>query len=272
MTCSPVLRLETYITIKKGMKQRLKDIEKHGRVTIKTMKNIMGKNSGKIISSGNGKMPGYTQGTSALFCQIGAKLRKNNPNSSCAVCYVFKGNFRFDTVQKGLKQASFAVEFFEKQQDYSLWVESLSNRIKQLCIIKKTYLDGKIIAEKDNRWFRFHDSGDIQSEKHLTAINTIAILNPDVKFWIPTREIKFVKAFLKNNQDFADNLCVRISCMTMKEGPKDYKTGLTTSTIDYSEATDNCIAPMQGGSCDGELMSCRKCWDRSVPNTNYKLH
>jgi len=183
-----------------------------------------------------------------------------------------KGNYRYSTVIEGLTLNSIGIAFYESLQDYSVWVIALAELIRRRCIVKEIKdEDGNVIAIEDNTWFRFHDSGDIQSVLHMKAINDIAILNPSVKFWIPTREGKFVKEFLKNNTK-ASNLTIRISAHIRTKKASDFGTGLCTSTIEYAESEHHCIAPKQGGSCDGEIMNCRNCWDENISNVDYKAH
>ena len=105
----------------------------------------------------------------------------------------------------------------------------------------------------------------------INAINEVAKNNPSVSFWLPTREYKFVQKFMKNNT-FADNLTVRLSAHMIGKKPQDFNTGLPTSTVSFDDSEHHCIAPKQDGACDGELASCRNCWDPSIPNVNYYIH
>jgi len=242
------------------------------KLTLKEIRACLGKlGSGKIISNRNSKMPGYTISTTAHQCKTGAKLAKIK-GSICSKCYAFNGNYMFTSVQKGLQQNSIAIEFFEQSRDYTIWIVTLSELIRRRCIVKEIKDKvGNVIAIEDNTYFRFHDSGDIQSIEHLNAINEVAKNNPTVSFWLPTREYKFVQAFMKNNT-FADNLTVRLSAHMVGKKPQDFKTGLSTSTVSFDASEHHCIAPKQDGACDGELASCRNCWDKDVKNVNYKIH
>lgn len=268
--CSNAINQMTLARLQKYYKSV--DLTDPSKVMFKELNALVGKKPGHhAISKKNSKMPGYVFSTSAFYCQTGSNLW-NTKNSACNGCYAMNGNYRYEKVVQGLTLNSIGIAFYESLKDYSVWIIALSELIRRRCIIQEIKdKDGNVIAIEDNSWFRWHDSGDIQSVLHLEAINKIAILNPSVKFWIPTREGKYVKQFLKNNTK-ASNLTIRISAHMRNKKASDFGTGLPTSTIDYPEAKHRCVAPMQNGSCDGEIMNCRNCWDPTIDNVDYKAH
>ena len=70
----------------------------------------------------------------------------------------------------------------------------------------------ELISRKEKSgFFRWHDSGDLQSVDHLKAIVQIARNLPRIKFWLPSREIKIIKDYLKDSGSIPDNLNIRIS-------------------------------------------------------------
>ena len=44
------------------------------------------------------------------------------------------------------------------------------------------------ISNKKTKFFRWHDSGDIQDLKHLAKIFEVAKRTPGIQHWLPTRE------------------------------------------------------------------------------------
>jgi hypothetical protein len=130
----------------------------------------------------------------------------------------------------------------------------------------------KLIGNKP--FFRWHDSGDLQSVDHLAKIATIARHLVNTTFWLPTREYDIVKDFLKT-ESIPVNLVIRLSAM-FKDQPaklpqslKGYANILTSTVHDQTELTGfKCVAPSQGGKCG----SCRACWDNTVTNVSYKAH
>ena len=91
------------------------------------------------------KMPGPAHNLPAVACKTGAKLVKI-PGSVCAGCYALKGRYRFNNVQ-----ASAASQAASARRPRAGWMRWCAHhRVK--------------------KWFRWHDSGDIQSIKHLENI------------------------------------------------------------------------------------------------------
>lgn len=258
-----LLRLKKYQSV---------DLSEPSKLTIKELHALCGKsNTARVISDRNSKMPGFTLSTSAFACKIGSKLHKIE-GSICKNCYALKGNYIFPTVIKGLMTASIAIAYYDYKKDFTPWIVALSELIRRRCIVKDIKdAEGNKIGSVDNTFFRFHDSGDIQSTIHLDAINKVALNNPSVSFWLPTREGKIVKSFLENNT-IADNLCIRLSAHKIGVEPLSFGLDLPTSTVEWADSEHHCIAPKQGGSCDGHLSSCRNCWDPNIPNVNYKKH
>ena len=115
------------------------------------------------------KMPGPAYNLPAQRCITGAKLVKV-PGSVCAGCYALKGRYRFKNVQDALNRRLKALED-------PRWVEAMVELVT---------------GEKHFRW---HDSGDIQSEKHLLNIFEVCKRTPATAHWLPTREARFLCLF-----------------------------------------------------------------------------
>ena len=182
------------------------------------------------------KMPGPAYNLPAWACKTGAKLRKV-PGSPCYGCYAFKGRYNFSNVQLALKRRLEALES-------PLWVDAMVTLIK------------------GQEFFRWHDSGDIQSEQHLKNIFEVCKLTPETKHWLPTQE----REYLKDPEAVPANLIIRLSGSKI-DGPSPKAWPWTSSVVTSSEAR-TCPAPEQGNSCG----SCRACWDKSTPNVAYGKH
>ncbi len=134
------------------------------------------------------------------------------------------------------------------------------------------WVDAMTIAingTESSGYFRWHDSGDLQSLEHLTKIVQIAKNLPNIDFWLPTREYSIVAEYVKQNGAFPDNLTVRLSAYMIDGQPPvglAKRLGLTTSGVSTSGFT--CPSSSQGNKC----LSCRACWDKNVSNVNYKKH
>ena len=118
------------------------------------------------------------------------------------------------------------------------------------------------INSKKVKYFRWHDSGDVQNLDHLNKIYEVCRLTPDVKHWMPTRE-----AWTKDHlASCPDNLIVRFSVpMIDQEAPASWP---HTSTVTTKPGKRTCPAPTQGNKCK----DCRACWDKTVKNICYGEH
>jgi hypothetical protein len=118
------------------------------------------------------------------------------------------------------------------------------------------------ILRHKSKWFRWHDSGDIQSLDHLKKIFVVCNLTPDVNHWLPTREASVVA--LVTPEEVPVNLIIRISATKVDGNPPTFWP--YTSSVVTEKKT--CPAAEQDNKC----LSCRACWDKSVPNVAYGKH
>tara|TARA_R100001086_G_scaffold114868_1_gene58673 strand:- start:492 stop:803 length:312 start_codon:yes stop_codon:yes gene_type:complete len=102
----------------------------------------------------------------------------------------------------------------------------------------------------------------------LNKIIIICENTPKIKHWLPTREVKIVKDYLKIYKKFPKNLVVRVSS-SMIDG-KPLKSFRLTSTVHYKEKPIgyDCPSRFQQNKC----ADCRTCWDKRVNNVSYHKH
>ena len=186
------------------------------------------------------KMPGLSYSLPAWECKTGSKLRKIK-GSVCASCYALKGNY---TRYKAIKAAQYVrLEALKDQR----WIAAMV---------------AQIIRQK---YFRWHDAGDIQSMEHLYKIFRVCELTPETQHWMPTREAQFLSQIENPTVEVPDNLIIRMSSHMVDQGPVKFWPWTSTVT---STGGATCPAPKQGGKCG----DCRQCWDRSTPNISYGKH
>ena len=183
------------------------------------------------------KMPGLSYSLPAWECKTGAKLRKI-PGSVCAGCYALKGNY---TRYPAIKAAQYVRL---KAITHPDWVRAMVAQVKR------------------QKYFRWHDAGDLQSLEHLKKIFEVCRLTPDTKHWMPTREAQYLK--LVDPATVPSNLIIRMSSHMIDQGPVSFWPW--TSTVGSSSRT--CPAPDQGGKCG----DCRACWNRDIRNVEYGKH
>jgi hypothetical protein len=114
------------------------------------------------------KMPCHSWSTPAKYCKTGKKLAQVS-GSICADCYAAKGFYRMPNVKNCLEKRFQSLSHPE-------WVSAMTLSIS---------------GSEGSGFFRWHDSGDIQSVEHLEKIVQIAKNLPNIQFWIPTREYSF---------------------------------------------------------------------------------
>lgn len=223
------------------------------------------------------KMPGWGFGLSALDCNVGGRLR-DVKGSTCSGCYAMKGRYAFSTTQKAQRRRwDILSADLAPGGDVEGWVSAMVFLITREAAKTERALanyDGEdptgwLASEgiRDNRWFRWHDSGDLQSVRHLWVICEVARQTPGVRHWLPTREYQVVRTFKAMGGEIPPNLTVRLSAH-MVDG-KAPGMGLPTSTVssDGIPGEGSCPAPTQGGECK----ACRACW-LSPGNVDYHIH
>ena len=180
------------------------------------------------------KMPGLSYSLPAWECKTGSKLRKVK-GSVCSACYALKGNY---TRYKAIKAAQY--DRLEKIKN-SLWVAAM------------------VVQVKRQKYFRWHDAGDVQDLEHLKKIYSVCKLTPEVKHWMPTRE-----AWIKNHlASKPDNLVIGFSPPMI--GQRNDSWPNSSMVV---ETGASCPAPSQGGKCG----SCRQCWDSNIKVVSYGKH
>ena len=184
------------------------------------------------------KMPGLSYSLPAWACQTGAKLRKI-PTSPCFGCYAFKNNYiRYPAIKAAQYRRLDAI-------NHPQWTRAMAVQIK------------------NQKYFRWHDAGDIQSVEHLRKIFEVCRLTPDTHHWLPTQERQYILAV--NADEVPDNLIIRLSGSRV-DGPAPKAWPHTSSVV--TDGTASCPAPSQGGKC----LDCRACWNKSVANVSYGKH
>ena len=198
-----------------------------------------------IVSLGKtSKMPCPSYNTPAQLCVTGSRLRKIK-GSTCSGCYAMKGNYLYPDVNKGLKKR---FDAFKKKN----FVEGMSMMINHYA--------------KKSGYFRWFDSGDLANEDMLKKIIMICKKTPTIKHWLPTREAKIIKDYLKKEK-FPSNLLVRVSAPMIDGKPLKFR---WTSTVHHKKNPigHDCPSRFQENKC----MDCRACWDRKVKNVSYHKH
>ena len=201
---------------------------------------MLKKEANEIVGglSAPGKMPCPSINLPAVACVTGAKLAQV-PGTTCHGCYALKGRYRFQNVKDAMARRLAAL------QD-SRWVRAMV-----------TLMEGR-------KYFRWHDSGDIQSAWHLKRILEVCRQTPATSHWLPTREAQLLA--LMDPDIIPKNLIIRLSA-TKVDGAAG-KSWPWTSTVTTDHGSRTCAAPDQKGKC----LDCRACWNRDIKNITYAKH
>jgi len=185
------------------------------------------------------KMPGPSFNLPATACITGAKL-VNVKGSTCSGCYALKFRYNFKKAKKAMARR------LAKLHD-PRWVDSMV-----------TLIDNDPVM-------RWHDSGDIQSAKHLTNIFEVCNRTPDTQHWLPTREARFLR--LMDPAVVPKNLKIVLSdhMNNQQVAPTWWP---YTSGVSTNQKAVTCPASKQGNKC----LDCRKCWDRNTKRVIYGKH
>jgi len=199
---------------------------------------MLKKEASKIVGglSTPGKMPCYSINLPATACKVGAILAKA-AGTVCHGCYALKRRYKFKNTKTAMARRLGALK-------HGQWTAAMT-----------TLITG-------HKYFRWHDSGDLQGPQHLKNIFEVCKNTPDANHWLPTREHALLQYM--DPDIIPKNLLIRVSA-TKVNGPAP-SWWPWTSTV--STSTKTCPAPDQGGKC----RDCRACWDRSVSNVTYAKH
>lgn len=190
------------------------------------------------------KMPCKGYSLPAAECKTGSKLRKQN-NTVCSDCYACKGCYQFPVVKTALYKRLDAIQ-------NNLWSQAMAKMI------------GKA------KYFRWHDSGDLQNLEHLQKIFEVCELTPKTNHWLPTKEKGILNKAKKSGLVIPDNLTIRYSMPLIDQKPySDYMVNTSHSVSSEAMAKGHlCKAYENNGECG----KCRACWNKSISNIAYLMH
>ena len=202
------------------------------------------------------KMPCGSWSLSARWCKVGSKLNLVK-GSACFDCYALGGYYIM--YEKTILKA------------YERNLKAFNSDIESFTTSFIEYLER---FEKSG-FFRWFDSGDLQSTSMLEDIIIIAIRTPSIKHWIATREYNIVSTLKKEGAWIPNNLVIRLSHDHVDELDADsipYYVNQSTVISDKSTKLTpkqfTCPSSLQDGQC----LDCRACWNSRVKNVAYIEH
>jgi hypothetical protein len=192
------------------------------------------------------KMPWFGWSIAATACKVGSRLREVE-GSICSKCYARKGRYSFLNVQKAMARRLSALEHPRFVEAFILVLNTLAAKTKR----------------PDFRWF---DSGDVQSAKHMRQIIEIAKGCPTVRFRMPSKELALLRKF---EGQFPSNLIVSYSVpMIGQPIIKGLSLSQSTTSKEKADLAFNCPATF---SSNHKCGSCDACW-KPHKQINYGVH
>jgi hypothetical protein len=202
--------------------------------------------------SNTSKMPCKSYGLPAAECKTGGTLRRV-ANTVCSDCYACKGMYQFGNVQDAQYRRLGSI--YDPD-----WIEAMVTLIK------------------GSKYFRWHDSGDLQGLNHLERIFEVCRRTPGTMHWLPTKEYRLIteaQAYAAQSPSMAylpKNLIIRVSAPNIDQSATSLKHFMHTCTVhtkfDKAKFGKECRAYTRGGHCG----KCRACWDKKVKNVSYPKH
>ena len=193
------------------------------------------------------KMPGYCYSLPAKRCKVGSSLRSVK-GSVCHGCYAMKGFYNFPKT-----------------------AEALEHRFRCIRDPRWSAAMVALIRKRSIRYFRWHDSGDLQSVVHLHNIVSICRMTPGTRHWLPTREYRMVDEYIAEWGPLPRNLVVRASAhMIGKVAPSrfEHSSMVLPKGVESTDEGFTCPAPQQGNEC----RKCRACWSSNAKVIAYRVH
>lgn len=165
---------------------------------------------------------------------------------ACRGCYAVGGNYRYPNVREPR---------IENRSDWK----------------RDGWADDMVAALRNDRFFRWFDSGDMYALALAEKILEVMTRTPWVRHWLPTRMHKFSKfADVLARMQALPNVMVRPSSDSVTG---EYLPGIHGSTIvpaldQVPEGTTLCHAANNAGKCG----PCRACYSKDVPVVAYVAH
>ena len=135
------------------------------------------------------KMPCKSYSLPTVACVTGFRMSQI-AGSICSMCYANKGNY----------------------QAYAANIEP-AQHARLVSLDDPNWGVAIVTMIGSDPYFRWHDSGDLQSLRHLEQIAEVCDMTPDCLHWLPTREYGMVKAYIAKHGHIPANLTIRLSAM-----------------------------------------------------------
>ena len=126
------------------------------------------------------KMPWYSYNLPTHACVTGHRLRHIR-GTVCSRCYAGRGRYGFAKTVAAMDRRLVCVRG-------PMWARAM------ICLLNSRESRSR---NPEAKYFRWHDSGDLQNVRHLLNIMNICDGTPDIRHWLPTKEYGMVQKALQ---------------------------------------------------------------------------
>jgi hypothetical protein len=207
------------------------------------------------VLSAPDKMPreSLTWSTVARDNCPGSRDASGNIVPACVSCYAAKGRYLFPNTR---------APRIHNAQDYR----------------NPGWVAGMVAAIKPLPYFRWFDSGDVDSRELAELIEQVIAYTPGTRHWLPTRSHKIpaIREVLERIATLP-NVAVRYSSDSVHgetvEAPQSSTIISTDAEFDalrerVGKGLVKCLSGTRGGKCG----DCRACWHKAVRVVAYPIH
>jgi hypothetical protein len=164
---------------------------------------------------------------------------------ACQGCYAVGGNYRFPNVK---------APRIANREDWK----------------RDEWVSDMVAALRNDRYFRWFDSGDVYDARLAKKIYLVMLNTPDVRHWLPTRMHKFPKfAPVLAAMQALPNVMVRPSSDSVTG---EYVAGVHGSTIVTDKEPRAGVTLCHAANNEGKCGPCRACYSKDVPVIGYLAH
>lgn len=206
----------------------------------------------------------------------------------CRNCYAVSGEYIYASTQLG---QAINLEFVKQWLDtdpFGSFLDIFQAAFSDYGTSARTQgaITVKVAGVKfllSSKHFRIHDSGDVFAlgPDYYELWARIAVSNPDVLFWMPTRD-HHIPAFRRLVQTMPppENLVIRPSALHFQDPApvvEGFAAGSTSAYDGFQQAPIHTLADWdcpayKGAAHTCTSQNCRVCWDRPDLSVNYMPH
>lgn len=212
-------------------------------------------------------------------------------DESCVDCYALAGFYHSNlAAQVGRVMRLEYLQTLIRLGDLGPWVDWIVGALGELRPSQQA-------GEEGQRFFRWHDSGDVFHAAYARSILAVCRATPRISHWLPTRAAVLLARVLAETESFPTNLSITVSCVRggrqeaeqraavkcIKAAHHDAKVTVTYTDLQpkgaapdwgdlewvYGNGVAVCPVTVSNSRSRQSCAGCRRCWRASDVPTVY---